>query len=277
MPVPVPNADESETDYMSRCMKASDMSKYPEDQRMAMCLSSYSSKDTEELDEDFLEPYEQTYLAVKADLMATSDATGGFTGYGAVFGNVDRGGDKILKGAFANSIIQKGAKGIKCLFQHKIDEPIGIYTEIAEDANGLIVKGQLAMGTQRGKETYELMKMGAIDGLSIGYRVNPKGYTYEENGKVRVLSDLDLMEISAVTFPMNPKATISAVKAANKTIREWENFLRDAGSLSHSESKAAAKAVVKALNLRDADEDKPELLGAIKHLTDIIRSNRSIT
>lgn len=273
MPVPKPNASESETDYMSRCMGAATMGKYPQQQRLAICLSTFSGKDTEDLDEESLAPYEQAYLAVKADLTTMGDNTGEFVGYGAVFGNVDRGGDKILMGAFAKSIIQKGAKGIKCLFQHNTDEPIGIYTEIAEDANGLIVKGQLAMGTQRGKETYELMKMGAIDGLSIGYRVNPKGYTYEDNGKVRVLSDLDLMEISAVTFPMNPKATISAVKAANKTIREWENFLRDAGSLSHSESKAAAKAVVKALNLRDADEDKPELLGAIKQLTDIIRSN----
>ena len=83
------------------------------------------------------------------------------------------------------------------------------------------------MNTQKGKEVYELMKMGAIDGLSVGYRVDAKGYHYDERGKRRMLKEVDLMEISAVTFPMNPKARISAVKAEDRSVRDWETFLRD--------------------------------------------------
>jgi phage head maturation protease len=131
------------------------------------------------------------------------------------------------------------------------------------------------MGTQRGREVYELMKMGALDGLSIGYRVDPKDVEYEEKGKGkrRYLKSVDLMEISAVTFPMNPKARVSAVKGAERTVREWEEVLRDAGNLSRTEAKAAASAVAKALDQRDAvKEETPEVLGAIDRITNILKS-----
>ena len=95
--------------------------------------------------------------------------------------------------------------------------------------------------------------MGAIDGLSVGYRVDAKGYHYDERG---LSSDnnskrVNLMEISAVTFPMNPKARISAVKAEDGSVRDWETFLRDEGGLSRSRSKVAANAVSKALDQRE--------------------------
>jgi len=129
------------------------------------------------------------------------------------------------------------------------------------------------MGTQRGREVYELMKMGAIDGLSIGYRVEPKGYHYDEKRKRRYLKSVDLMEISAVTFPMNPRARIQAVKGAERTVRDWEQFLRDEGSLSRTEAKAAASAVSKALEQWDAvKEEQPEVLEAIDRFTNILKS-----
>jgi len=159
------------------------------------------------------------------------------------------------------------------LYQHRSDEPIGVFDEILEDSRGLKVKGRLAMGTQRGREVYELMKMGALDGLSIGYRVDAKGMDYDEKGKRRLLKEVDLLEISAVTFPMNPRARVSAVKGADRTVREWEELLRDAGSLSRSEAKVAASAVAKALSLRDAGEKaEPEVLDALARLTSILKS-----
>ena len=97
---------------------------------------------------------------------------GVFTGYGSIFGNKDQGNDIVVEGAFAKSIGKKGARAVKMLYQHRQDEPIGVFDEIIEDRRGLKVKGRLAMGTQRGREVYELMKMGALDGLSIGYRVD---------------------------------------------------------------------------------------------------------
>jgi HK97 family phage prohead protease len=216
-----------------------------------------------------LADYECNTMHVAAEIKAEEGDAGTFSGYGSIFGNVDLGQDVVEKGAFSRSIAKRGAKGIKLLYQHRIDEPIGIFDEIVEDERGLKVKGRLAMGTQRGREAYELMKMGALDGLSIGYRLEPKGYTYDADKGRRYLKEVDLMEISAVTFPMNPRARVSAVKGADWTVRQWESFLRDAGSLSRSEAKAAAAAVAKALGLRDA-EGQSDVLQSMKRLQSLL-------
>lgn len=231
---------------------------------------------TEDVLEDQEEvKYETGSLDVHAEIKAETDPDeeGVFTGYGSIFNNKDLGNDIVLEGAFTKSLAKKGAKGVKLLYQHRADEPIGVYDEIIEDRKGLKVKGRLAMGTQRGREVYELMKMGALDGLSIGFRVDSKGYDYDERGKRRKLKEVDLMEISAVTFPMNPRARVAQVKGADRTVREWEELLRDAGNLSRSEAKVAASAVAKALDLRDAEStEKPEVIDAIQQLTNILKS-----
>ena len=290
MPIPKPSNGESEQDFMSRCMDNDSMqAEYAnQDQRVAVCLSSFRGelKEAEMTDNNHEEvvatddfEYEQDTLDVKFDIKAVHDdeeEKGVFQGYGSIFGNKDLGNDVVMQGAFAKSIGRKGAKAVKMLYQHRPDEPIGVFDEIIEDNRGLKVKGRLAMGTQRGREVYELMKMGALDGLSIGYRVSPKGADYDDRGKRRLLKEVDLMEISAVTFPMNPKARVAAVKGADKSIREWEEILRDAGGLSRNEAKVGASALTKALDLRDAgDNDTPELVDAIKHLTNILQTNVS--
>ena len=180
-------------------------------------------------------------LEVKELDLASTD--GIFEGYGSVFNNTDLGNDVILQGAFAKSIRKTGAKGVKLLYQHKTDMPIGIFEEIREDDRGLYVKGRLALGTQAGSEAYELLKMGAIDGLSIGFRVDSKGQSYDVRNKRRMLKEVELMEVSLVTFPMNPRAKIRSVKGQEITIREWETGLRDVFQISRSEAKVAAKAV----------------------------------
>ena len=210
---------------------------------------------------------------VKTSESKSEEEMGVFTGYGSIFGNKDLGNDIVVEGAFAKSIGSKGAKAVKMLYQHKSDEPIGVFDEIVEDSRGLKVKGRLAMGTQKGREVYELMKMGALTGLSIGYRVDPKDVDYDKNGKRRYLKSVDLMEISAVTFPMNPKAGVVAVKGSERTVREWEELLRDAGSLSRNEAKAAASAVTKALEQRDAvKEETPEVLEALNGFINILKT-----
>lgn len=285
MPIPKPNIGEGEEQFMTRCMGNDSMqAEYPDqDQRVAVCLSNFREGGKKEalmadnlIDEEKFDDsdFEHDTLDVAFDIKAQStDEEGTFEGYGSIFGNKDLGDDVVVAGAFAKSIGRKGAKAIKMLYQHRPDEPIGVFDEIIEDQRGLKVKGRLAMGTQRGREVYELMKMGALDGLSIGYRVAAKGMDYDDRGKRRLLKEVDLMEISAVTFPMNPKARIQAVKAADRTVRDWENLLREEGGLSRSESKVAASAVTKALdNLRDAEEGQPEMLDAIKRLTNILNT-----
>ena len=207
----------------------------------------------------------KSFMDFKTELVATED-DGTFEGYGSVFNNTDLGNDVIKDGAFSRTLRRRGAKGVKLLYQHKTDMPIGVFTEMREDDHGLYVKGQLALGTTSGRDAYELMKMGALDGLSIGFKVNPQEVSYDKRSGKRIIKELDLMEISLVTFPMNPRATVRSVKGEEISIREWENGLRDAFNLSRSESKIAAKAVNQAFTQREVDEDA-ELVDAIKTLT----------
>ena len=275
MPIPKPKSGESRDKFMSRCLSSDVMQQDYSDnaQRFAVCSSSFDDKDKKMFDEEEQE-ITTGYFEVEAELKAYHDDDekekdkGMFEGYASIFGNKDLGNDVIEKGAFMRSLRKKGAKKIKMLYQHDTKEPIGVFDKVMEDQNGLYVKGRLAMGTQKGKEVYELMKMGAIDGLSVGYWVDAKGHHYDDKRKYRVLKEVDLMEISAVTFPMNPRARIQAVKS-DMTVREWEHKLREVGNLSHSESKVAASAVHKALSQREVDKDA-DLLGIINATTQIL-------
>jgi len=201
-----------------------------------------------------------------------NDDKGTFTGYGSIFGNEDQGSDIMQKGAFTKSLEQRPASKVKLLYQHKTDEPIGIFETMYEDEKGLFVKGRLAMGTQKGREAYELLKMGALDGMSIGFRADPDKQGYNENKRgTRTLKEVDLMEISLVTFPMNERALIENVKASQKSIREWEKILREVGSLSRTEAKIGAKALSESLSQRDAGDDNKQLATLINKVADILK------
>ena len=279
MPIPKPSGAESESDFMTRCMADETMrSEYASrDQRVAVCLTSFRGKKEQNMLDEI--ENEDSFLDFQAEIKAYQDdddeeEKGRFSGYGSIFNNKDLGNDVMMEGAFAKSLAKKGARGVKLLYQHKADEPIGVLDEIMEDRKGLRVQGRLAMNTQKGKEVYELMKMGAIDGLSIGYRVAPKGAQYDEKGKRRMLKEVDLMEISAVTFPMNPRARIMGVKGEGKhNIREWEEFLREAGGLSRSESKVIAGAVMKLWDQREVDSEQKDVIKSITNLTKILKGD----
>ena len=289
MPIPKPSSGESESDFMARCTGDSTMlAEYSQrNQRVAVCLSSYREGGKEEtvmdeaLVEDFTDDFDDEMKSETLDIQAELKAYNGddeeekgvFSGYGSIFGNKDLGNDVMVQGAFAKSIASKGPKGVKLLYQHDAKEPIGVFDEIIEDRKGLRVKGRLAMGTQKGREVYELMKMGAIDGLSIGYRVSPKGADYDERGKKRMLKEVDLMEISAVTFPMNTRARVQAVKGEQRTVREWEETMRDACGLSRSESKVAANAVFKALDQREVGDEQKDVIDSMAKLTKILKGD----
>ena len=210
-------------------------------------------------------------LVFESEIKA-ENSKGIFTGYGSIFGNEDQGNDIMQKGAFTKSLINRPVSKVKMLYQHKTDEPIGVFTEMYEDSKGLFVKGQLAMGTQKGREAYELLKMGALDGMSIGFRADPEKQGYNENKRgVRTLKEVDLMEISLVTFPMNESALIETVKGNAKNIREWEKILRDAGGLSRTEAKIGAKALSESLSQRDAGDDNKQLADLINKVANIIK------
>jgi HK97 family phage prohead protease len=146
-----------------------------------------------------------------ADDITHVDADGSFSGYASLFGVADLSRDIVEKGAFLASLGRRGAGGVKMLYQHDPTEPIGRWTDIRETAKGLKVTGQLTTTIARGRDVLQLMRDGVLDGLSIGFRtVNSR--TDRKSG-IRRLMEIDLWEISVVTFPMQPEARVSQVKA----------------------------------------------------------------
>ena len=179
-------------------------------------------------------------------------------GYGSVFGNRDNGGDIVMPGAFKECIAS--GRRVKMLWQHDASQPIGVWDEMSEDENGLRMKGRVAK-KGKGGEVAELIKMGAVEGLSIGYRTQE--YEMDLDEGARKLTKLDLWETSVVTFPMNTLAGIYSAKADEMSEaqikRHIEKALR-AIQISGTEAKAMAAAAMKRREevLREAGVSLPE-------------------
>jgi len=161
-------------------------------------------------------------------LSVTDDAT--IEGYASLFGACDQGNDVVQKGAYASSIaaLKTAGQRVKMLWQHDPAQPIGVWDEVREDAQGLWVKGRLLDCTQKGREAAALIAAGAIDGLSIGYRTRKA--SKNDRGQ-RLLTELELWEVSLVTFPMLPSARVAAKDArsgAEDALREMAAALAGA-------------------------------------------------
>jgi HK97 family phage prohead protease len=157
------------------------------------------------------------------------EADGTFSGYASLFGEIDLGNDLVMPGAFRESLAARGTQGVKLLFQHDPNEPIGVWLDLQEDARGLFARGRLMPEVTRAREVLSLMRAGALDGLSIGFRT-VQGRTDPASG-VRRLDKIDLWEISVVTFPMLPEARVSAVKRRHAPARDVRADARLAGKL----------------------------------------------
>jgi uncharacterized protein len=173
-------------------------------------------------------------------LSSIDTAAGTFAGYASLFGVPDLGGDVVMKGAFRRSLKRRGPLGVKLLFQHDPSQPIGVWLSIAEDYRGLFVKGRLMPEVARAREVLALMRARALDGLSIGFRT-VKGSRDPTTG-LRHLREIDLWEVSIVTFPMQPDARISAVKSSRppalpserRLLTQMRRASRDLHSASHA-------------------------------------------
>ncbi|MBB5469365.1 hypothetical protein HDG32_005512 [Paraburkholderia sp. CI2] len=169
-----------------------------------------------------------------------STAKGSFEGYASVFSNIDSYGDMMLPGAFEETIAKRDQ--VPMLFNHWMDNLIGKASNLKEDDIGLKFTGRLTPGATMANDTYQHMKAGALDGVSIGYRVQPGGA--DMDGKIRTLSRVDLLEISMVISPANKsaRANLGSLKSdfdpdEMKSLADVEAFLRDAG-MSRVEAKA---------------------------------------
>jgi len=133
-------------------------------------------------------------------------------GYASLFWTRDLNDDVTAAGAFAASLAKTGATGVKMLFQHEATSPVGVWDQITEDPRGLMVRGRIIPVSPEAKLAAALVKAGVVDGLSIGFRT--KKARPDQSGRLRVLTQVELWEVSLVTFPMLPQARISRVLAA---------------------------------------------------------------
>lgn len=199
-------------------------------------------------------------------------------GYGSVFGNIDSTGDIILSGAFAESLTRRMPK---MLYQHWSEKLIGRWDEAREDSKGLYIKGTLAK-TPLADEAYELAKMGALDGMSIGY--SPNDYEHDDKG-IRKLKKVELWEVSLVTFPANEAARVTGVKGI-ETIRQFEEMLQTKLGISVRESVLiASKGFMAARTARESqgkqdDAGEPrnlEQMGIIKSMISDINNKTNLS
>lgn len=141
--------------------------------------------------------------------LVVAEGGGRISGYASIFGAVDQGNDVVLRGAYAASLAALAAagRGVKMLWQHDPAQPIGVWDEVREDGRGLWVSGRLLPEVAKGREAAALIAAGAVDGLSIGYRT--KRASKDAEGR-RVLAEVELWEVSLVTFPMLSAARVQA-------------------------------------------------------------------
>lgn len=204
----------------------------------------------------------------------TVSESGEFTGYGSVFGVEDSYGDAVMPGAFQRSLAEWSKKGRlpALLWQHKASEPIGIYTEMKEDERGLLVKGKLLIDDdQLAKRAYAHLKAGSLGGLSIGYVL--RDYEYDKQLGIYKLKDIDLWEVSLVTFPANDEARVSEVKSQVEngevpSPSNVERALREALGFSRTQAKGFMAKGYGALQQRDAEIDE-DALDPLKNLKSI--------
>lgn len=203
---------------------------------------------------------------------------GTFTGYGSVFGVKDSYSEIVAAGAFKSSLEEHKENGTypALLWQHDASKPIGVYTEMREDEKGLFVKGRLSLDTQLGKEAHSLLKAGALNGLSIGFM--PVKSNYDDDAKVRTLTEVDLWEVSLVTFPANGKSRVEGVKNLDRisgiaSLKEVEKHLRDEGGYSQNAATAMVVRIKQLLNdEREARNAKADIMSGAKRLSALMEN-----
>jgi len=200
------------------------------------------------------------YKTLKFELEKYDEETGVFSGYGAVFGNVDAGGDVIEPGAFTKTIAE-GWERVKILVLHNdCWLPVGKPLELREDSHGLYIKGKVS-DTAMGRDVKVLLADGVLNELSIGY--DPIVFDYDSESGVRHLRELKLWEVSIVTWAMNPEATITGYKALEAAERARQMALDAA-----TETKEGRK--ISAARLKSLKEASASMKSASKALDALI-------
>jgi len=206
------------------------------------------------------------------ELKFTGDPSlGVIEGYGAVFGNIDSQGDLILPGAFDASLKARLAAGRGLPPMYMMHgrtlgadpRPVGVWTGMQEDGNGLKVAGRLVgLDTEQGRYNLALVRDGAMRGLSVGFQLPPGGYSRgggKQGEPLRTIRQMVLREVSIVDDPANARAQIASIKSAEgiTSAREFEAFLHEQGGFSRTAAKRLAAGGWRTLS-KQPDEAKSE-------------------
>lgn len=146
--------------------------------------------------------------------LCACSGSGVFVGYASLFGERDQSGDVVMPGAFAASLKRRAARDVRMLFQHDAGEPVGTWVDMRETVRGLHVTGRLNRNVQRGRELFSLLETRGLDGLSIGFKTLKA--RRDRATASRLLTEIDLWEISLVTFPMLQGARVCLVSTTER-------------------------------------------------------------
>lgn len=209
-------------------------------------------------------------LALAVAEIKVDDRARSFAGYASVFGGVDAYGDSIVPGAYKSTLANR-ARPVRMRFNHT-SPVIGKWTDLREDDRGLFVKGELTPGHSLAEDVYASLKHGAVDGLSIGYRVPPGGAEFK-NG-IRYLKQIELVEISVVEEPADGAALVSDVKilADRTSPRVVEQALREQLGFSRRQAKRFMAEGFSGLAMSDAEEEMAEIAAALQEINSLLRS-----
>ena len=193
-------------------------------------------------------------------------ADGVIEGYASLFGEIDQARDMMMPGAFTQTLAQRGLRKIPMLFQHDPAEPVGVWLELVEDWRGLRARGRLIPDVKRANELLALMRAGAIDGLSIGYRTVRSAI--DPRTRVRRLHQVDLWEVSVVTFPLLQGARIDAIKSSlpsrrrEEAERAWQLACHGMGGAAEAPAQLKRRGSAAMVSLRSR-ADRKKAFGSV--------------
>jgi HK97 family phage prohead protease len=215
-------------------------------------------------------------LAPPLEVKLADDRKGLIEGIASPYGGEpDLYGDVIAKGAYAATIAEHEAAGVTpaMLWSHDLAHPVGRWLELREDDRGLYVRGQMNLESERGREAFAHLRARDVTGLSIGFRIPDGGYQYRSDG-FRLITSVDLVEISVVAVPAARRARVTEVKSIDdlQDQRDLERLLHEDAGLSRRAAKAVAARGWSGLSGEDDERAAVEILRRMDKAIEEVRS-----
>lgn len=209
--------------------------------------------------------------AIKSENLAVKD-DGYISGYCSVFGHVDSYSDTIEPQAY-DALVASGVKPLMFFNHSTYSVPIGVWDKLSVDARGLFIEGRLNLNIKQGKDVYEALKLGSMNGLSVSIGMMDEDIDYDAGGIRHIKNVRELNEVSIVNFPADKNARISDIKSDKiNSIRDVEHSLCEVG-FSQTDAKGIISLVKTALTKEQRDADKAKAEEAIKaHIFSILNA-----